>query len=125
MTAFASVGTRAQSPALACALLVVASACVTQPERERWSSDWNARVDSAGHRNEHPCGDFVFDVWADDFLAACKPPSSAMEAECRRRTEWVWERSRQCAEWQDWLLRNHNRQRRSDDLPEPDSRVEQ
>jgi hypothetical protein len=97
--------------------------CATVPEREVWKADWNARVDASSDLKQHPCGDFVFDVWADDFLAECKRPNSGMEKECGRRTEWVWERSRQCAKWQDWLLRNHNRQQRSDDAPEPETRV--
>ena len=91
--------------------------------RAEWKADWNARVDAAESRKDHPCGDFVFDAWADDFLVQCKYPSQEMEAECRERTEWVWARSNQCSKWQDWLLRNHTKQQRRDHLKEPETRV--
>lgn len=103
-------------------LAVLGLACASPGEAE-WKTDWNARVDAAQELSERPCGDFVFDAWADEFLEQCNDPSPELEDECRDRMEWVWDRSNQCASWQDWLLRNHNRRERRDDLKEPETRV--
>ena len=86
-----------------------------------WKDDWNTRIDVSEGRNDHPCGDFVFDAWAQTFLTGCEPGS---DAECDQRLEWVWARSRQCDEWQEYLLRNHFQHVRRDDIPEPDMHVD-
>ncbi|MBW2244567.1 MAG: hypothetical protein JRH01_21490 [Deltaproteobacteria bacterium] len=93
-------------------------------EREAWKESWNARIDAHKELRDHPCGDFAFDPWADAFLADCQGEGASMrsEADCKRRTDWVWERSRQCSVWQDWLLRNHQKHERSK-AKEPSTRV--
>lgn len=94
--------------------------------RAQWATEWNARVDAHGERRDHPCGDFRFDPWAREFLAPCETYTASGEAmtpaECEARNAWAWERSRQCNEWQAWLLRHHHQQERTE-LPEPETRV--
>ncbi|MCP5060333.1 MAG: hypothetical protein GY937_26845 [bacterium] len=96
---------------------VVAGAGSVDPktEREAWKENWNARVDAHERLREHPCGDFEFDPWADAFLAGCQGGDAPKQAKavCKRRMDWVWERSRQCDVWQEWLLRNHQKHERS------------
>jgi hypothetical protein len=98
--------------------------CAGRPvEHPQWKADWNVRVDASADLMSHPCGDFAFDPWADAFLDGCGEAQTQAEAECRLRSDWVWERSRQCEVWQSWLLRNHN-QRERIDASEPETRVE-
>lgn len=95
-------------------------ACPASSERRaEWAADWNTRVDDMPDFLSHPCGDFAFDVWADEFLEGCSEPTTGSEQECEERTDWVWARSDQCSVWQDWLLRNHNQRVRDDLTPEP------
>ena len=88
---------------------------------QEWKITWNDRIDASEDLNHHPCGDFVFDAWAENFLAGCKLGSSE---ECDSRIAWVWARARQCDEWQAYLLRNHFQHVRRDEIPEPDMRLE-
>lgn len=92
--------------------------------RIAWTADWNARVDAHLELLDHPCGDYAFDPWADAFLESCqgKPETRPSKLECEVRTDWVWERSRQCNVWQTWLLRNHRKHQRSK-AKEPETRV--
>lgn len=114
---------------LALAATILCAACATNdPERESdtdsdegWKDDWNERVDASESRTDHPCGDFVFDSWAEDFLSGCEPGSSSA---CDHRHTWVWARSQQCDEWQQYLLRNHFQHVRRDDIPEPDMHLD-
>ena len=111
--------------ALLCLLATALLAGVSQADSTaKWTSDWNARAKAAaGDLQKNPCGDFVFDAWANEFLEVCEESSKKARRECKSRTRWVWERSDQCSRWQDWLLRNHNRNKRRDHLPEPKVRV--
>ena len=119
---------RARRLLLATLVLIACAACATRGAQgggdvdpgEGWRADWNGRIDASQGRNDHPCGDFVFDAWAENFLAGCELASSRA---CDRRLEWVWSRSRQCDEWQAYLLRNHFKHVRRDDIPEPDMHV--
>lgn len=94
--------------------------------RAQWAAEWNLRVDAHEELRDHPCGDFRFDPWARDFLAPCESYGANTAAltrdECEARQAWAWERSRQCNEWQAWLLRHHHQQTRSA-APEPETRV--
>lgn len=94
--------------------------------RAQWAVEWNARVDAHAELRDHPCGDFRFDPWARDFLAPCETyvrgAPAMTSAECEARNAWAWERSRQCNEWQAWLLRHHHKQARTN-APEPETRV--
>ena len=118
---------RALRPCLVTVALIVATACALHDAQggadtdldSNWKNDWNARMDASPGRNEHPCGDFVFDAWAQTFLTGCDPDSDS-DLECEQRLAWVWARSRQCDEWQEYLLRNHFQHVRRDDVPEPD-----
>ena len=106
-------------PLLAFSLPFVLPACASQPE---WSADWNRRVDNVPNFISHPCGDFAFDVWAEEFLEGCgdtRLGTGVETAECEQREDWVWARSDQCNVWQEWLLRNHNQRVRDDLTPEP------
>ena len=87
---------------------------------ERWKADWNVRIDASKSWNDHPCGDFVFDAWAQSFQSECERGSSSV---CDRKLDWLWERSQQCDEWQQYLLRNHFKHVRRDDIPEPDMHI--
>ena len=112
---------------IACAFLSLGCATAATRERDaRWSSEWNARVEAASTLWGSPCGDPEFDPWADEFLAAChaKRAVSGEDETCSDRRRWVWARSRQCGKWQDYLLRNHHRQERSDRGSEPPTRVD-
>lgn len=103
------------------------AACASGPfaSREaRWKHEWNARVDSAETRWENPCGDPEFDPWARDFLAACETGPAVGTEECAARRAWVEERVTQCRAWRAYLLRNHGRHGRIDDLPEPPTRID-
>jgi len=100
-------------------IATVVGCSATSPQ---WKADWNARVDAAADLMDHPCGDFVFDRWADEFLEGCND-RRGQPSDCRQRSEWVWQRAEQCDAWQAWLLRNHNQRQRSD-KPEPETRVQ-
>ena len=68
--------------------------CAGRPvEHPQWKADWNVRVDASADLMSHPCGDFAFDPWADAFLDGCGETQTQAEAECRLRSDWVWERS--------------------------------
>ena len=102
-------------------------ACATDVARERegrWRADWNERVDASASLWSNPCGDPEFDAWADGFLAPCDPEARIGHDECAQRRRWVVARSEQCAVWQDYLLRNHGKRERRDDVAEPPTRVE-
>ncbi len=124
---------RTLRPCLVTLALIATTACALHDARggtdtdldSNWTSDWNARIDASPGRNEHPCGDFVFDAWAQTFLWGCELGSNsaldlAPDAKCGQRLAWVWARSRQCDVWQEYLLRNHFQHVRRDDIPEPD-----
>ncbi|MAE95477.1 MAG: hypothetical protein CL910_12520 [Deltaproteobacteria bacterium] len=111
-------------------LLVAACGCHPSSEsgwRRAWAADWNARVDAHRRLRDHPCGDFAFDPWVDEFLGACERYTEGGGAlspgECEARSAWAWERSSQCATWQAWLLRNVHKHERVDS-PEPETRVQ-
>ncbi len=94
--------------------------------RAQWAAEWNARLEPEPVLRDHPCGDFAFDPWVQDFLAPCETYGGAAEmtaAHCEAREAWAWERSRQCNVWQEWLLRNHHKHSR-ESAPEPNTRVE-
>ena len=123
-------GTRLLSALERMALLGLAAAwlagCALPGERAHraeWKREWNARVESNRELLAHPCGDFAFDPWADAFLAACSTEAREGDGECGMRARWVAERSRQCRDWKQWLLRNHNQQVRDDTRPEPETRA--
>ena len=100
------------------AVLGISWACAHRlGEQKVWAADWNARLDAAARWREHPCGDFVFDRWAEEFLADCVARTGAR---CDRRRAWVMERSNQCDDWQRYLVRNHGKQQRDDSSVEPD-----
>jgi len=120
---------RCSPPNLASSLicLFLAVACSNDTTRIReagWRAEWNARADTASTLWENPCGDPEFDAWADTFLSACQSDERLGQDECTHRRSWVAARSKQCAEWQDYLLRNHGKHRRRDDAREPPTRVE-
>ena len=110
---------------LAGVAFAASAGCATVDEgmetKDHWKTDWNARIDASTSRDDHPCGDFVFDAWADEFQAGCEPGSSTL---CDRKIEWLWECSHRCSEWQQYLLRNHFKHVRQDNVPEPDMHVQ-
>jgi hypothetical protein len=105
--------------------LFLIEGCVTSQServlRSGWKADWNARIDASTGRMDHPCGDFVFDAWAAVFQGDCERDLSPV---CDQKIEWLIERSRQCDEWQQYLLRNHFRHVRRDNIPEPDMHMD-
>ncbi len=103
------------------ALAATGLGCSPPQSEIGWRSDWNARVDANERRRDHPCGDFAFDPWAKSFLDGCTTSGSG--GDCAARWKWVDARSKQCRVWKNWLLRNHHRSERRDELPEPPTKV--
>jgi len=108
---------------LLAAVLIVLACTTTGGEGASWAAEWNARADAAEDIRENPCADFVFDPWAESFLAECERPTRVRKMECERRDAWVRERKIQCSKWREWVLRDRNRRERRDSFPEPEVRV--
>lgn len=108
---------------LLAAILVVLACSTFGEERASWAAEWNARADAAEDIRENPCADFVFDPWAESFVAECERATRLLKKECERRGAWVRERSRQCSEWREWVLRDRHRSERQFSFPEPEVRV--
>lgn len=108
---------------LLAAILILLACTTPDGEGASWATEWNARVDAAEDIRDNPCGDFVFRPWAESFLAECERPTRVQQRECERREAWVRERSTQCSDWKEWVLRDRNRRGRRDNFPEPEVRV--
>jgi len=113
---------RALSATAAILVLLVAAGCASDPEREAWKNDWNARLDAMKSDWEHPCATRPFIAWADAFLGDCEDKPRGDSA-CEARVDWVDERAQQCRAWTAWELRNFNQHQRIEATP-PSMRIE-
>jgi histidine triad (HIT) family protein len=116
---------RALARVTAIVLALSLAGCLTpsksRAQRERWTDDWNGRLERAKSDWQHPCATRPFITWADAFLDGCQ--AGTPDDDCRTRIDWVDERVEQCRTWTSWQLRNFNQHERIEGAP-PSMRIE-